>query len=104
MNNIDNIMENLAVAATHAARRGDTDIAELIETVMGEIIQQPSFDDLCSAVFQHPDYVIGNMLSRQHIIDNGYDPDKLDPKLADWAAEPVSEVMWECVAEAVQEE
>lgn len=33
--NLDSIMEDLATAATHAAKRGHEDIAELIETVMG---------------------------------------------------------------------
>jgi hypothetical protein len=38
---LDSAMENLAVAATHAAKRGHTDIAELIETVMGDISAKP---------------------------------------------------------------
>ena len=56
-----------------------------------------SFDDICAELFRHPDFVIGNMLSREHVRERGFDPDALGDM--EWAADPISETMWECIAE-----
>ena len=87
-------MDDYAASMWHEqAEEAERVIKQHIDTV-------PNFDDVCSAMFNHPDFVVGNVLAKQHIIDNGMNPDKLDPKLSEWASEPISETMWECVAEA----
>jgi hypothetical protein len=52
-------------------------------------------DEIANELFSHPDFVVGNFLTKQHLIDAGYELDKVHNM--DWAADPISDTMWECV-------
>ena len=48
----------------------------------------------------HPDFVIGNYLSRQHVEDAGFDLDDLPQSFADDNADMLSEAMLDALLDA----
>lgn len=54
-----------------------------------------TIDEIAKELFAHPDFVVGNFLTRQHIAEMGYDLDSIGDM--SWAVDPISETMWECV-------
>ena len=59
-----------------------------------------TIDEIANELFNHPDFVVGNLLTRKHIAEMGYDPDNIGDM--DWAADPISDVMWDCVTTQVE--
>ena len=56
-------------------------------------------EEIYAELAAHPDFVIGGYLTRDHVIDAGWSPDRLPSKFADNNAEAVSDLMYELVEE-----
>lgn len=63
-----------------------------------------SIDDIAAELFAHPEFVIGNFLTRDHLTEAGIDPDKVDSRVAEWAADSLSEEMMEHVHNALPDD
>lgn len=81
---------------------GDAESArDNLATALNEYTGKPrTLDEIGRELFSHSDFVVGNFLGRQHVKDEGFDPDKLGDM--EWAAEPIANEMWECVQTQVQ--
>lgn len=103
----DNIFENLATAATHAARRGHADIAEMIENVMESLRKrEPSYSihDLVLAITM--DDIINNMDNfklKQKQIEYLRNCQRSIEKAYEWALmEQIWDVAFECCTELLK--
>lgn len=107
MSTADDIFEDLATAATHAARRGHADIAEMIENVMETLRKrEPSYNihDLVLAITM--DDIISNMR------DHNLKPKQIEylrncqrsiEKAYEWALmEQIWDLAFECCAELLK--